>query len=123
MKDDKVYLEHIMDSLRKILDYAQELSLDAFLKDTKTQDACIRQLEVIGEATKRLSMSTRQRFVQVPWKDMAGMRDKLIHDYIQVDLMIVWVTISEEATPLLIKIEQIYSTLLNDGSKNNNLNS
>ncbi len=117
MKDDKVYLEHIMDSLRKILDYIEELPLETFLKDTKTQDACIRQLEVIGEATKRLSMSTRQRFAHVPWKDMAGMRDKLIHDYIQVDLMIVWVTISEEVTPLLIAIEQAYNVLLNGSSE------
>lgn len=119
MKDDKVYLEHITDSLRKILDYAEALSLDAFLNDTKTQDACIRQLEVIGEATKRLSMPLRQRFTHIPWKDMAGMRDKLIHDYIQVDLMIVWTTISEEATPLLVDIEQVYNTLLNESNTTN----
>lgn len=120
MKDDKVYLEHITDSFRKILDYAENLSLDEFLNDTKTQDACIRQLEVIGEATKRLSMPLRQRFTHVPWKDMAGMRDKLIHDYIQVDLMIVWATVSEEATPLLIDIEQVYNTLLNESSETTN---
>lgn len=120
MKDDKVYLEHIMDSFGKILDYAEKLSLDEFLNDTKTQDACIRQLEVIGEATKRLSMQLRQRFTHVPWKDMAGMRDKLIHDYIQVDLMIVWATVSDEATPLLIDIEQVYNTLLNESSESTN---
>ncbi len=61
-------------------------------------------------------MPLRQRFTHVPWKDMAGMRDKLIHDYIQVDLMIVWATISEEATPLLIDIEQVYNTLLNESN-------
>ena len=120
MKDDKVYLEHIMYSFRKILDYGEEMTLDMFLKDTKTQDACIRQLEVIGEATKRLSIPLRQRFLDVPWKDMAGMRDTLIHDYIQVDLMIVWATVSEEATPLLIAIEQIYNILLSESSTTTN---
>lgn len=120
MKDDKVYLEHIIDSLKKIIDYAEELSIDGFLNDTKTQDACIRQLEVIGEATKRLSMLLRQRFTHIPWKDMAGMRDKLIHDYIQVDLMIVWTTVSEEATPLLIDIEHVYNTLLSESNNTTN---
>ncbi|MBD2756971.1 HepT-like ribonuclease domain-containing protein [Spirosoma validum] len=120
MKDDKVYLEHIIDSLKKILNYAEDLSLDAFLNYTKTQDACIRQLEVIGEATKQLSKPLRQRFMRAPWKDMAGMRDKLIHDYIQVDLLIVWITVSEEATPLLIDIEQVYNTLLIESNNTTN---
>lgn len=120
MKDDRVYLEHIMDGLRRVLDYTVELSFDSFLNDTRTQDACIRQLEVVGEATKRLSMPLRQRFVHIPWKDMAGMRDKLIHDYIQVDLQIVWATVSEDATPLLIDIEQVYNVLLSERDKTTN---
>ena len=85
-----------------------------FLKDTRTQDACIRQFEIVGEATKRLSQTNRNRFTQIPWRSLAGMRDKLIHDYIQVDLAVVWATISNDVTPLLIELEAIYEVLTNE---------
>ena len=111
MKDDRVYLEHIANSFRKLLAYAEGITLEQFLADTKTQDACVRQLEIAGEATKRLSMLLRERYTDVPWKDMAGMRDRLIHQYIDVDLMIVWLTVTEEATSLLISMESILDKL------------
>lgn len=111
MKDDRVYLEHIANSFRKLLEYAEGMTLESFLADSKTQDACVRQLEIAGEATKRVSMPLRERFTEVPWKDMAGMRDRLIHQYIDVDLMIVWLAITDDATPLLISLETILDTL------------
>lgn len=111
MKDDRIYLEHIANSFKKMLEYAEGMTLEDFLADSKTQDACVRQLEIAGEATKRLSGDLRSRFSEVPWKDMAGMRDRLIHQYIDVDLMIVWLAITEEATLLLIAIETILDTL------------
>lgn len=81
MKDDRVYLEHIANSFRKLLEYAEGMTLEEFLADSKTQDACVRQLEIAGEATKRVSMPLQERFADIPWKDMAGMRDRLIHQY------------------------------------------
>ncbi len=111
MKDDLTYLDHIANSFRKLLKYAEEMTLAEFLNDSKTQDACVRQLEIAGEATKRLSMVVRERFTDIPWKDIAGMRDRLIHQYVDVDLMIVWLVITENATPLLISIETILETL------------
>lgn len=90
---------------------AEEMTLAEFLNDSKTQDACVRQLEIAGEAAKRLSTLVRERFTDIPWRDMAGMRDRLIHQYIDVDLMIVWMVITENATPLLISIETIIETL------------
>ncbi|MCY7350762.1 MAG: DUF86 domain-containing protein [Cytophagaceae bacterium] len=115
MKEDLVYLEYILESLRKILEYTNDFDRIAFLSDTKTQDACIRQFEVIGETTKRLTMGLRVQFPQVPWKDMAGMRDKLIHDYIDVDMDVVWQTTTDDVPTLLAEIETIYETLsLND---------
>jgi len=93
------------------------MTIETFLTDSKTQDACVRQLEIAGEATKRLSMPLRDRFTNVPWKDMAEMRDRLIHQYIDVDLDIIWLTVTEEATPLLITIENILYTLAGEESK------
>jgi len=72
-----------------LLEYAEGMTIETFLTDSKTQDACVRQLEIASEATKRLSMPLRDRFTNVPWKDMAGMRDRLIHQYIDVDLDII----------------------------------
>ena len=111
MKDDRIYLTHIAEGLKTILMYVEHVDYVAFMKDRKTQDACIRQFEVIGEATKRLSSDFRQRFPQVQWKYLAKMRDKLIHDYIDVDLEIVWQTISVDVVPTLIKIEFINTTI------------
>ena len=115
MKDDKIYLTHIPDGLRTILLYVDDVDHGTFINDRKTQDACIRQFEVIGEATKRLSAEFRQQFPQVQWKYLAKMRDKLIHDYIDVDLEIVWQTISVDVVPTLIEIEFI-NTQIESGS-------
>ena len=111
MSDDLTYLDHLANSFKKLLEYAEDMTLADFLNDSKTQDACIRQLEIAGEATKHLSVAIRERFTDIPWRDIAGMRDRLIHQYIDVDLMIVWMVITENATPLLISIETILDTL------------
>ena len=96
MKDDSIYIDHILNSINRILDYISGKDREAFVADQLTQDAVVRQLEVIGEATKRVSKELRSRNPDIPWTDMAGMRDVLIHDYIDVDLGVVWKTISED---------------------------
>jgi uncharacterized protein with HEPN domain len=107
MKDDTIYLEHIEDNLKRIILYASGISREAFLENIQLQDACIRQIEIMGEATKRVSDSFKERHPEVPWKDMAGMRDKLIHDYIDVDLNIVYQTVAVDIPLLLPVIEKI----------------
>ena len=99
-KDDSVYLQHINTSLDKITEYIRDHDLNSFLQSDKTQDAVIRQLEIIGEATKRISQRLRNLNPDIPWDDMAGMRDKLIHDYIDINIWIVWET-AEKDVPYL----------------------
>lgn len=96
MKDDSIYIDHILNSINRILEYISGKDREAFEADQLTQDAVVRQLEVIGEATKRVSKELRSKNPDIPWSDMAGMRDVLIHDYIDVDLGVVWKTASED---------------------------
>ncbi len=108
MKDDSIYIDHILNSINRILDYISGKDREAFEADLVTQDAVVRQLEVIGEATKRVSKELRSRHPEIPWSDMAGMRDVLIHDYIDVDLGVVWKTASEnipDLKALIIKLQ------------------
>ena len=90
LKNPIIYLEHILESINKIKNYTSEMTIDDFLKNSQTQDAVIRNFEIIGEATKGINSTFRNKYPDVEWKKMAGMRDKLIHDYIGVDLWAVW---------------------------------
>ena len=89
MSEDRSYLLHIRDAIEKIFAYTAE-GRNRFFAETMVQDAVIRNLEVIGEATKQLSQSTREEHPDIPWKNIAGMRDLLIHRYFGVDLNAVW---------------------------------
>ena len=91
-RDDSIYLQHMLDAISRIEEYLLGVSEEAFHEQYLIQDGVIRQLEIIGEATKRLSPGTRARCPDIPWQDIAGMRDKLIHDYFGVDLEAVWLT-------------------------------
>jgi len=108
MKDDSIYIDHILNSINRIIDYISGKDRQAFEADLVTQDAVVRQLEVIGEATKRVSKELRSKHPDIPWADMAGMRDVLIHDYIDVDLGVVWKTASEnipDLKALILKLQ------------------
>lgn len=85
-RDDTVFLRPILDSIRRIERYLEGLTEHDFLADELRQDAVIRQLSIIGEAVKQLSDEIRNDYPSVPWQDIAGMRDKLMHDYFGVDL-------------------------------------
>jgi uncharacterized protein with HEPN domain len=106
VKDDHAYLLHILDSIGKIFDYTTE-GREGFFSDTKTQDAVVRNLEIIGEAVKRVSPGCRDENRDIPWKQIAGMRDRLIHDYFGVDMKLVWAVIGKELRPLERKIQLI----------------
>lgn len=106
MKRDKAYLQHIRDAAKRIQEYTHD-GRDAFMKNTMMQDAVIRNLEIIGEATKGLSPAFRERYPDIPWSSMAGMRDVLIHGYMGVDLKIVWDVVANRISPILSDIEKL----------------
>ncbi len=101
MKDDSVYLKHVADSLARIRNYTSR-GRDVFFADPMSQDAVIRNLEIIGEAVKRLSADTCAKAPNIPWKQIAGMRDVLIHNYFGVQLERVWQVV-ERDIPVLEK--------------------
>lgn len=87
---DRIYLRDILEATRRIAGYVADLTYDAFRADTKTQDAVIRNLEIIGEAAKKVSTEFRTAHPDIPWRSMAAARDRLIHDYFGVNLEIIW---------------------------------
>lgn len=103
VKDDLAYIDHIVECIRKINQYSKGLSLKDFKSNELVQDAIIRNIEIIGEASKKISKDTKQTYYKIPWKEIAGMRDKLIHDYLGVDVDVVWKTIHDDI-PILEKL-------------------
>jgi uncharacterized protein with HEPN domain len=99
-KDDTVYLRHILDAINTIEEYLQGVNEAKFKAMHLLQDGAIRQIEIIGEAVRHMSKDIRKTYPEVPWQDIAGMRDKLIHDYFGVDIEKVWDTIQEDLPPL-----------------------
>jgi uncharacterized protein with HEPN domain len=90
MKDDRVFIEHILLCIDKIQEYTKSLTAQDFNNTELIQDAVIRNIEIIGEATKKISNDLKSQYPEIPWKEMSGMRDKLIHDYFGVDVDVVW---------------------------------
>lgn len=104
---DDDLLEDIREALRRIREYAAAMTYDRFLADTKTQDAVVRNLEIIGEAARSLSIALRRKHPDVPWRGMVGVRDRLIHHYFGVNLDIVWDIVAVELPALESQIEAI----------------
>ncbi len=105
--DESVYLQHIPDAVFKIESYIKGSNEEAFYKNTLIQDGVIRQIEIIGEAVKRLSSDLKDAHSHIPWQDIAGMRDKLIHDYFGVDVETVWLTVKNDIPVLKSQIKKI----------------
>lgn len=110
IKDDTVFLRHILDAINQIEEYVAGLDQRAFMTSRLVQDGVIRQFEIIGEATKNLSQDLRKNYPDIPWKDIAGMRDKLIHQYFGVDMAAVWETVAKDLPALKDNISRIIAS-------------
>lgn len=110
MKGDEIYLRHIVDAIEKIDSYVS-VGRETFMHTPHWQDAVIRQLEIIGEATKRLSKKLRSQYDKIPWRRIAGLRDVLIHNYMGVDMTAVWEITQKDLPPLKGEIQVILRDL------------
>lgn len=110
MSDDLVYLRDIAERLRRIRTFTSD-GKERFMDSLLIQDAVIRNFEVIGEATKKLSGEVRSRYPQIPWRRIAGFRDVLIHDYMSVVLSQVWKTIEDDLPVMAQQIDHIIAQL------------
>lgn len=106
-RDDPELLQDILEAARRITSYTAGLTYETFLADIKTQDAVTRNLEIVGEAVKKLSDAVRDAHPKIPWRSMSGLRDRLIHDYFGVNFDIVWEIASKELPQIVPELEEI----------------
>lgn len=106
-RPDALLLDDIREAIRRIRTYVGEMGWEEFRNDLKTQDSVVRNLEIIGEASRKLSESARSASPEIPWRSMAGMRDRLIHHYAGVNLDIVWQVVSVELDELSRALDRL----------------
>ena len=113
-RDEMLYLRHILDAINIVEEYLHGVSESQFNNTRLLQDGVIRQIEIIGEAVRHISKDIRKTYTEIPWQDVAGMRDKLIHDYFGVDIEKVWLTAWED---LPVLKEQVLGILKDYGQE------
>ncbi len=109
-----LYISDILKYMERAESHIKSLGFEEFLKEEKTCDAVIRCIEVIGEATKNIPDEIRSKYHFIPWRDMAGMRDKIIHAYFTVDFETVWLVVKEEIPRLKPMIKRVSEDLENE---------
>jgi uncharacterized protein with HEPN domain len=111
MRDHRLYIKDIIEAMESIERFIERMDFEEFVRDDKTSSAVMRKLEIIGEATKAIPNQIKSNYPQVPWKAMAGMRDKLIHFYFGVDYTLLWETVTHRIPQVKPLINQIAKNL------------
>jgi len=106
-RNELLYFLDVLDACNKIKDFIDKMSYDEFVKDEKTQYAVIRAFEIIGEASKKINQELKSIYSELPWREMSGMRDKLIHDYFGINTEVIWKTATEDIPSLKTQINEI----------------
>lgn len=110
-KDPRIFIEHILECIERIEEYTRGVTKEEFLSSGQLQDAVIRRIEVIGEAIKNIPDDIKQRYPDIPWREIAGMRDILIHEYFGVDLELIWKVAKEDVFELKKKMLKVKEDL------------
>jgi len=114
-RDIKVYVRDILEEIKAIEKFVEGMDFENFKEDDKTSSAVIRKFEIIGEATKNIPQNIKERYPHIPWREMAGFRDKLIHFYFGIKYDIVWDTIKLRLPDLKKNIEKVLKDLEGEG--------
>jgi uncharacterized protein with HEPN domain len=107
MQRDKAYLIDILEAAKLVLEYIGDRDKEDFLKDTQCQDAVVRRFAVIGEASRRISEKMKAYYPDMAWHEMIGMRNAIIHEYDDIDMVIVWDTVKKDIPALIYTIEKL----------------
>jgi len=106
-RNHKLFVKDILDCMEKIDEFIGSMNFEIFIEDDKTKSAVVRKLEIIGEAAKNIPREIRQKYKELPWTDMAGMRDKIAHFYFGIDYSIVWKVIKERLPEIKPVIQEM----------------
>lgn len=106
-RDIKVYIEDILESISRIEEYVKDLDEAEFYGNSEKQDAVLRRLEIIGEAVKNIPQDVRDKYPEIPWKQIAGMRDVVIHEYFGVNLGRIWKVIQADMKDIKNNINKV----------------
>lgn len=108
-RDSRLLMEDMLESMARIRRYVAGMDFDAFLEDERTCDAVVRNVEIIGEASKQVPEDFKAAHPELPWQQMAGMRNRIVHDYTGVDLAIVWEVVQKALPKLQGQLEALLS--------------
>ena len=106
-REDRSYLLDMLVAAREAVAFAEGLSYDEFAQDRRSQLAILKSVEIVGEAASRLSAETKERHPEIPWREIVGMRNRLVHAYFDIDLRLVWETVDSDLPVLVAQLEPL----------------